>query len=291
VILGFTTGAAILIIASQLPKTLGVTNQESNVLVRALASLRDPNWLTEAIVLSMATAAFVLGGRRIHRLFPSIFIAMIGAIIYSTVQDYQGPTVGDLPGGFISFNFQLPWQALGKLLFPGIIMAFIGFAEPASISMALMEEEKREWSANQELCGGGLANLASGLIGGYPIGGSFSRTSVNKFAGADTSWSGFITGAVILSLLWLTPYLKHLPDSAIGAVVIVAVIRLIKLREIWDEFKSNKVYGCVAVITLVATLATAPRVDFGIAIGAAVGIAVTIWEKSTGEEKAEESNV
>ena len=283
VILGFTTGAAILIIASQLPKTLGIDAVDTkNVLLSAAQALSTPSkWSIETLVIASATGVFVLFGRRIHRLFPGIFLAMIVTIVYSVLRQYEGHTVGTLPGGFISLNFEFPWHHLGSLLFPGIVLAFVGFAEPAAISMALMEEEKKEWNPNQELCGGGLANFFSGLVGGYPIGGSFSRTSVNKFAGADTSWSGFVTGAMILSMLWLTPYLKDLPTAAIGAVVIVAVFRLIKFKEIWLELGQNRLNGTIAIITLVATLASAPRVDLGIAIGAILGIGVTIWEKST----------
>ena len=210
---------------------------------------------------------------------------MIVAIIYSAWRQYEGDVVGDLPGGFISLNLDFPWSEIGSLIFPGIMLAFVGFAEPASISMTLMEEEKREWNPNQELCGGGCANLVSGLIGGYPVGGSFSRTSVNHFAGADTSWSGFLTGAAILSLLWLTPYLKDLPNAAIGAVVIVAVFRLIKFKEIWQEFRLDKIQGTVAIVALFATIISAPRVDIGIAIGATFGIAAGYWGKRTPQSR------
>ncbi len=315
VILGFTTGAAILIIASQLPKVLGVnqagdqnhggvsvadTNADAfadafadtelsadngHVIIEAFQSFIGLDWFYEAILIAVATAAFIYLSRRIHRLFPGIFLAMIVAIIYSAWRQYEGDVVGDLPGGFISLNLDFPWSEIGSLIFPGIMLAFVGFAEPASISMTLMEEEKREWNPNQELCGGGCANLVSGLIGGYPVGGSFSRTSVNHFAGADTSWSGFLTGAAILSLLWLTPYLKDLPNAAIGAVVIVAVFRLIKFKEIWQEFRLDKIQGTVAIVALFATIISAPRVDIGIAIGATFGIAAGYWGKRTPQSR------
>ena len=145
--------------------------------------------------------------------------------------------------------------------------------------MTLMEEENLTWNPNRELCGGGLANIMSGLIGGYPVGGSFSRTSINKFAGSTSSWSGMITGAVVLSMLWLTPLLSPLPQAALGAIIIVAVIRLLKFKEIWHTYQQKPIQGAVAIATMVATIVFAPRVERGIVFGASLGLLVNYIER------------
>lgn len=297
VVLGFTTAAAILIICSQLSKALGATNAEPNVLYRSFVSLCDPSiWNDREIFIALIAGSVAWYSRKVHKLFPSILVAVVVAIFVSKFLPHPVETVGNLPGEFISLNVNLPLDKIGMLLLPGLIIAFVGFAEPASISMTLMEEANREWSPNWELCGGGMANIASALVGGYPVGGSFSRTSINRFAGSTTSWSGFFTGCIVLSLLCATPVLKALPISALAAVIIVAVLRLLKFREIWEMAKDNWLHGAVAIFTLFVILWSTPRVDLGVLVGVTVGTCVKLWEKlgtnsSTGNNtKAPQSN-
>lgn len=279
VVLGFTTAAAIVIICSQLSKALGATNDEANVLFRTFVSLKNPAaWSVWEILISIITGLVAWYGRKIHRLFPSILVAVLVGMVISEMFPVPVATVGNLPGEFVSLRLNLPFDKLVHLIIPGILIAFIGFAEPASISMALMHDEKRKWNPNWELCGGGFANLASGLFGGYPVGGSFSRTSINRFAGSTTSWSGFFTGLIVLSLLWATPVLAALPKSALAAVIIVAVIRLIRFRRIWALAREDHLQGAVAIFTFLAVLAM-PRLDLGVLAGVAVGACATIWEK------------
>ena len=281
VVLGFTTAAAILIISSQLSSALGATNTEPNVLYRAFVSLSDPSiWNSREIFIALIAGSVAWYSRAVHKLFPSILVAVLVAILVSKFLPYPVQTVGNLPGEFVSLNFNLPFEKIGMLLLPGLIIAFVGFAEPASISMTLMEEVDRKWNPNWELCGGGMANVASAFVGGYPVGGSFSRTSINRFAGATTSWSGFFTGCIVLSLLCATPILKTLPVSALAAVIIVAVIRLIKVREIIAMAKDNWLHGLVAVFTLFVILWFTPRVDLGVLVGVTVGSCVKYWETS-----------
>ncbi|MEM9413047.1 MAG: SulP family inorganic anion transporter, partial [Planctomycetota bacterium] len=245
IVLGFTTAAAILIICSQVPKVLGNTSLElvSNVrqgavLHQAFASLTAGGWSVYAIGMATFAGVIAYGGRKIHRLFPSVLLAVLLSMLLAAVIGYSGDTVQNLPGQYPFPSFNFPWDKIWSLLVPSIVIAFVGFAEPASISMTLMGEENLEWDPNQELRAGGMANFISGVMGGYPVGGSFSRTSVNKFAGATSSWSGLITGVAVFALLGLTPFLSSLPLSALGAIIIVAVIRLIKIVEIYKLFSA-----------------------------------------------------
>ncbi|MDP6288532.1 MAG: SulP family inorganic anion transporter, partial [Acidimicrobiales bacterium] len=113
----------------------------------------------------------------------------------------------------------------------------------------------------------GVANIAAAISNAFPVGGSFGRSSLNKFAGAETPWAGAITGAFVLAVLPLAFLLSELPSAILGATVIGAVVKLVKPREFLKLFLNDLTQLFIAVGTLIATLLTAPRIDRGIIIG------------------------
>ena len=108
VVLGFTSGAAILIVFSQLPKSLGVQDVSGGVLSAGWESLTTPSqWEIGAILFSIFTILIIFGGRAAHRLFPGVLIAVVSGILISHFGEYSGQIVGELPGGFISLKLSL----------------------------------------------------------------------------------------------------------------------------------------------------------------------------------------
>lgn len=282
VLAGFTTGAAILIVSSQLPRSLGVDRGDDGVLVEAwhaLTSVGDWEW--GAIAFAIGTVVTIVGGRRIHKLFPGVLVAVAAAVVISAAGGYDGAVVGDLDVGFIEFRFDFPWDQLDDLILPAIAIALVGFAEPSSIARTFAAEERLPWDANREMISQGVANLASGFSGAFPVGGSFSRSSLNRLAGATSPWAGAITGAFVLAAIPLVALIEDLPSSVLGAVVIVAVAKLIDVGRIWRIATESPAQSIVAVGTLVATLLSSPRVERGVLIGVALAIAIHLYRELT----------
>ena len=280
VLQGFTTAAAILIVSSQLPAMFGVSPDAEGIPERAWWTIVHPDeWEGTAIVLSVATIAFVLGARRIHRLFPGVLLAVIGTTIWSGLADYAGSTVGDLPRGFLSLSLDLPYGEWTSLLVPGIVIALVGFAEPASISRTFAARDRIPWSANKELVGNGVANLASGISGGFPVGGSFSRSSLNRLAGATSTWSGAVTGTVVLVTLPFAATLEPLPRAVLGAIVFTAVFQLIEPGPIIRMWTRSAPQAAIATGTFAATLITAPNVERGVMIGVGLSIGFHLFRE------------
>ena len=268
VILGFTNGAAVLIVFSQLPKSLGVDNAEGGVLKAGWEALVHPDlWQLDAVLFSLATIFVIFGGRLFHRLFPGVLVAVVSGIIISEVTNYQGSVVGELTGGFISLKFQFDWSSFVDLLLPATVIAIVGFAEPTAIARTFSKEDGSIWNPNKEFVSQGVANLVSALSNAFPVGGSFGRSSLNKFAGAETPWAGAITGAFVLAVLPLTPLLSELPSAILGATVIGAVFRLIKPKEFFALSVKRSDQALIAIGTFIATLITAPRIDRGVILG------------------------
>ena len=283
-LLGFTTGAAILIVASQLPTIFGVDPDTSGVLERAWSAVIHPGeWGGGALLFAAATLLLMFGGRRFHQAFPGVLVAVLVATVISAAANYDGPTVGDLPGGFINISLALPWSMFGELLLPGLVIAVVGYAEPASISRMFAAEDDIPWSSSRELVSQGVANLAASVSGSFPVGGSFSRSSLNRFAGATSGWSGAVTGAVVLVFLPFAPMLESLPRAVLGAIVFGAVYPLIKLVTVGRLWGENRGSAVVATGTLVATLVSSPNVELGVLFGVALSSGWYIIQRMTGQ--------
>ncbi len=273
VLIGFTSAAAILILSSQLPTAFGIHAPGDGVLQRAFWTLVHPGaWEWTSLGLAVMTGACVLLGRRLHPLFPGVLLAVGVGIGFSFATSYEGAVVGEIPAGLPQLHLDLPWLTFPALIIGGSVIALVGFAEAASISRTYAMQDRTRWNANHEFVSQGVANFASGVLGGFPVGGSFSRSSVNRLAGAKTRWSGAVTGLVVLAFLPFTFVLFALPKAILGAIVIAAVFNLIRLGPLVELRRYSRPQALIAWLTFALTLALAPRIDIAVLLG--IGLAV-----------------
>ncbi|BAV33465.1 sulfate transporter [Sulfuricaulis limicola] len=195
------------------------------------------------------------------------------------VMNGGGNVVATVPKGLPSLA--LPKFDVGvmlQLLSAGITISLLGFMEAISIAKAMATKTRQKLDANQELIGQGLANIAGSLSLSYPTSGSFSRSAVNINAGAVTGFSSVVTSAiVIITLLWLTPLLYHLPQATLAAVIMMAVVGLINVKAVQHAWKAQRQDGIVAIVSFVLTLAFAPHLDKGILIGAGLALILYLY--------------
>ena len=280
VLLGFTAATGLLIISSQLPAVLGTSAAGGNPLRGALGAIAEPGtWHWGAVLFALATVAAMLIGRRISPLFPAVLLISTVAIVVSSLAGYTGPTVGELPTGLPEFTLLLPWDEVPALLVPSLIIALVGFAEPSAIARRYAAADRHHWDPNREMISQGLANVAAGFGGGYAVGGSFSRTALNRLAGARTRLSGAVSGAAVLAFLPLAGLFESLPNAVLGAIVIVAVAPLVHPRSMWDLWTFTRPQAVVGLVTFVLTLALAPRVDRAVLLGIGLATAVHLWRE------------
>ncbi|WP_157617243.1 SulP family inorganic anion transporter [Saccharomonospora marina] len=279
-LLGFVPAAAVLIASSQLPKVLGVSPPGyGNEIVEAGWGLAHPaQWSLAALAMGAMTVLVVLGARRLHPLVPGVLLAAVVGIAVSALGFYPAPVVDDIPSGFLPFTLdEIPWDRLPELLLPGAIIALIGFTEAASISRRFASEERTRWNANREFISQGVANVAASAVGGMPCGGSFSRSSVNRMSGARTRWSGAFTGLTVLAFLPFATVLRPLPLAVLGAIVIVAVVSLMRFRPLLRLWRLSTPQAVIAWTTFLATVLLAPRLDIAVLIGVGLSVAVFLW--------------
>lgn len=285
VVMGFTNAAALIIATSQLSKLFGVEIERSEYYLenvwRIISAIPDQShWPT----VSMAAVAFlimIILGRFLPRL-PGVLVAVVCTTLLSYALGYSqmgGAIVGSIPAGLPDFSLpQLDWHVLTQLISTAFVISLVGFMEAISVAKAMAIRTKQRLDANQELFGQGISNIASAFSQGYPVSGSFSRSAVNINNGAITGFSAVVTGSIVgITLIFFTPLLYHLPQATLAAVIIMAVIKLIRLKPIKHEWDVQPHDAIVSVITFFLTILMAPHLDKGMLIGVMLSLGLYVW--------------
>lgn len=188
-----------------------------------------------------------------------------------------GEVVGAVPEGLPAISVPtLDMDKLGAMLSAALVIALVGFMEAISIAKAVASKTKQRLDPNQELIGQGMANIVGSFSQAYPSSGSFSRTAVNANMGATLGLSALFTSVVVLvTLLFLTPLLYHLPQAVLAAIIIMAVGGLVNIEAVKHAWHAHKHDGAAAIVTFIATLVFAPHLDNGILVGA--GLAIVLF--------------
>ena len=281
VLRGFTLGAAVLIVASQIPAALGVPTFGLSLLGRAAQALAAPAvWSWGALLTTVATLAIILGARRVHPLFPGALVAVVLGTAVSHWSDAAlGPVLGRIGNAWPQLQFDLPWALAPQLLIGALVIALVGFAEPVAIARRFADAQRR-WDPNRELVSQGVANVATGLTGAYPVGASFSRGALFRLAGGVTRWSGLVTGLTALVLIAFAPLLTDLPRAVLAGLVIAAVRDLVRVQPIASLWRLGRTQASIAWTTLGLTLLLEPRVDQAVLVGVAIAVLVHLLRET-----------
>lgn len=282
VLMGFTAAASLLIMASQLPGALGLSPPVEGVGEGAIWALSNTQlWEPEAVGLSLATILLMFGSRKLHPAVPGVLLASLAGWWFSVVTGYSGEVVGEVPVSLSFYPASLPWSSLPALILPGVVIAMVGFAEVATIAQIYATRERRPWNPNREFISQGAANLASGIAGGFPVGGSFSRTSLAHLAGARTRWAGFVAGAAVLVFLPFASVIAPLPTAVLAAAVIAAVSKLFRLGPLLKLWKLSRPQAVVGWSTFFLTLLMAPHVEEAVILSVVLAMSVHLWRELT----------
>ena len=281
VLSGFTSAAAIVICLSQMKHFLGIQLPNENSAFRLILIVIEHLRQTNPATLAIGACA-VVGLAIIRKKFPRfpgalLFVVAGTLIVYLfKLPDAGVKTVGNVPGGLPGFSLPHFNPAQWLKLFPAALaIFFVGYMESISVARYVAAKEKYEVDADSELRGLGLANIVSSLFSGYVVTGGFSRTAVNYQAGAKTGLASIITaGVVMLTLLVLTPLFYYLPNTVLAAIIIVAVVGLIDIKEPVRLFRIKPADGLTLVLTFVCTLGLG--VEWGILIGAVFSLGLFI---------------
>ena len=278
---GFTQAAALLILGSQLAALTGLRADWGGLLSTPSPGLFD---LTAA-AFGLGSLALLMLARRWLPHFPAaiVVVGAAGAVSWTLgFADAGGAVVGALPSGLPApyWPGALPWPDFAALVMPVLVVTLVSFLETASSAKVESQRSGERWNENQDLIGQGLAKISSGLCGSFATSASFSRSAINLYAGAQSGWATlFAIGLVLVVLLWLTPALYHVPQSVLAAVVVTAVTSLIKPASLLRLWRVSRVEAVIGGVTFALTLATAPRMYWGVLVGLLMNLSHFLYQR------------
>ncbi|MEO6853033.1 MAG: SulP family inorganic anion transporter, partial [Rhodoferax sp.] len=278
VLTGFTQAAVVLIVLSQLPTLVGLKGP-------LVGLLHQPQIDRQATAFGLGALLVLVLGKRWWPKFPVLMVLVVASALLSAGLGFAaggGAVVGALPAGLPALHLPglISLAQLGDLALPVLVLTLISFLETASSAKVDNQRGGTRWNENQDLIGQGMAKVASGLCGAFPTSSSFSRSAINLYAGAKTGWATiFSVLLVLLVLLWLTPALYHVPQSVLAAVVVAAVSSLVQPAELRRIWRAAPVEALTCATTFVLTLATAPRLYWGVLAGLLMALSHFLYHR------------
>ncbi|MFF4733923.1 SulP family inorganic anion transporter [Streptomyces mirabilis] len=232
ILVGYLTGVALIIIVDQLPKLTGVRTSGSEFFPQLLSFVRNLGEAHPAtVIFSVAAIAFLFAVARFFPGVPGPLLALVlgtAAVAVFGLEDHGIAVIGAVPAGLPSPGLPTPGD-LPQLVLPALGVLLVGYTDVILTARAFAARGD-ELDPNQELLALGGANLGAGVLHGFPVSSSASRTALAHSAGGRSQAYSLVAGAVVLAvLLFLSPLLAHTPSTVLGALVVYAGVRMMDL--------------------------------------------------------------
>lgn len=262
ILVGFVAGLALDILLSQIAKMLGIHIASGGEFIEKtseiLSNLGETNpW---ALLISVCAVAVLMIGRRLHPVVPWALIVMVVATAVVVITDATAAGVavlGEVPAGLPVLTWpMLSWQQWLMLVPSAIALTLVTTAEGLLLIRSYSEEHGYSTEPNRDLFAFGAANIVGGASGGFAVGSSTSRSAAMDQAGSRTQLPSFVLAVgTLFLLLFGTALLADIPTPAIGAIIGVAILPLLGIKEfakLWhlDRFEFTIGFTCFLVTLL-----------------------------------------
>jgi SulP family sulfate permease len=295
VVVGFTSGAAVLIAASQVKNFFGLpiprgasVAEVAQGLFAHLAEVQP--WI---FLVALATLLVCALSKYLWPRLPHMIVGMVaGSALAAALNAWLGPQATGLSSiGALSIGFpplsspDWSWDTAQRIAPIAAAVALLALTEAVSISRAMALSSGQRIDGNQEFIGQGLSNIVGAFFSGYASSGSFNRSGLNYVAGAQTPLAAvFSAGFLLLIMLFLAPLAQYLPTAAMAGILFVVAWGLIDTTQIVETWRASRSEFGVLLVTFLATLTL--QLEFAIYVG--VGLSLVWYLRRTSQPGVED---
>lgn len=277
VLTGFSAGAAVYIMATQLSKFMGIDGATGGFFSRIAfigTHLYEINIITLAIGI-ISIVYLLLSEKYLSKLPNALIIVAVPILLFSFIDlSWLGVSlVGNIPAGLPMFEIpKIPNIDLGLIVYLAGFCFILSYVEGMGTTKILgLKRDDDSADSNKELLALGLSNISSSIAQGFPVGGSFSRSAINEESGSQSPFSSLVSALiVIIVILFFTEFFSHLPETILAAIIIVAVTKIFNLKELKRYYVISKKEFIYAIVTAGGVL------FLGILQGVVVGVVISV---------------
>lgn len=275
VLIGFVNAVAVNIVLGQLDNVTGFDSDGPNRLVRALDSVIGlPHYHWPSLLVGVITLILILILERTRlgalALVVAVVVGSLVALPFSAVETLSDivSTVPTLPG------LSMPdLQTAVALLIPAVSLALVGLVQGAAISGSIPNPDGRYPEASADFRGQGIANLATGVLQGMPVGGSMSATALVRAAGAKSALANLVAGLVMIAtIVTLGRFIGYIAMPALAALLILVGLRTFKPEQVLLVWRT----GTTPIAVFLVTFALTILIPLQYAVIAGVGLSIVL---------------
>ena len=289
VVVGFISGAAILIILSQIQNFLGLDisggGHVYQILIRVGENIGQINPYDLAVGITALLAGIV--SLRWFPRMPYMLVAMFAgsllAFLLNLIVGQEGTgiaSIGALPAGLPPLSSPvISFEVIQKLAPAAAAITLLALTEAVTIGRSLALRSGQNLDSDQEFVGQGLSNLAASFSSGYVATGSFNRSAINYEAGARTPLSAVFAGLLLMAVVVLVaPLTAYLPNSVMASVLFLVAWKLIDVPRIARIIRASRMESAVLVLTIGTALLVG--LEFAILLGVVFGLLLYVMDTS-----------
>ena len=283
VTVGFLAGISVHILVSQMPGVLGLPSPPSTlpmldrigVLARHLGGANP-----YTIAIGFGVLAVVAGSEKISARIPGALIGLVAAtiaVIWGGLESKGVSVVGIVPASLPTPSLpDISPERWAKLVPLALLIAIVVMVQTAATTRSFPSDPDKPADVDRDFLGAGAGSLLAGLFGAFPVNASPPRTGIVSETGGRSQLSSLFAAAIVLALLALgATLLQHVPDAALGGVLLFVALRIIRIKQIVTIFRQSP--GEFALIVATAAAIIVLPIEQGVAVGIVLSLLHGIW--------------
>jgi MFS superfamily sulfate permease-like transporter len=275
IVVGFMCGIGVIIVVHQLPHVFGIVGGGNSVIQRLEAIVDNFHQVSVwSIVLAIGTLIVMLVGEKLNPRLPWALAAVLVGTILCVSLSLANHGVQELGAVIVGLpTWRLRWLSLhewGVVFTTALTLVIVIMSQTAATARSSADELGVADNVSRDFVGVGLANVAAGLVGAFPVNASPARTTVTRLAGGRTKMVGLVAAIGALILAPFASIAHSIPLAALAGVLLFVAFRLIKIAQLRAIWFISRVEFSLALLTTIGVLLLGVEIGLAVAVGLAI---------------------